>query len=105
MNPYTGFKDQAYAESTRILANVRQNIDNSILARGLTEKKFYAWMKEQGVKEVHLDRLKKYPTKGHTSSDHLSVICLSAVFMGLSAEEVMSKVLTPEQHRLRQSNR
>lgn len=101
MNPYTGFRDQAYAESTRILGNVRQNIENSISARGLTEKHFYAWMKEQGVKEVHMDRLKKYPTKGHTSSDHLSVLCLCATYMGLSVEEALFKVLTPEQHRLR----
>ena len=105
MNTYSGFRDKAYSDSSRILANVRENILNSLYARKLKQKNFYEWMKQQGVTEVRLDRIKKYPKDGETQTDHLSVICLCATYMNISAEEAMFKVLTPEQHRLRQINR
>jgi len=109
MNTYSGFRDKAYSDSSRILANVKANILNNLSARGITEKQFYAWMKNQGVTELRLDRLKKYPENGTqnptVSTDHLAVICLCATFMELSPEEVMFKVLTPEQHKLRMKTR
>lgn len=106
MNPYTGFRDKAAEDSIRILSNVRRNIESSCLSRGLKVEHFYEWIKDQGVPQVNISRLRRYPPKGNINrkiedTDHLIVISLAAVYMGITIEETMTKVLTPEQHKLR----
>jgi hypothetical protein len=107
MNPYSGFRDKAHEESARLLVNVKGNIQNSLLARGLPINHFYAFMKDQGIKSVRLRRLRKYSPKGNLNeeirqTEQLVVISLAAVYMGISLEDTLTKILTVEQHKMRQ---
>lgn len=102
----TLFAKQAYSDSEAILSNVRQNLINSLQARGLTERHFYEWAKQQGVKEVVIARYKRYPPIGFNmntiDSDHLSAVCLCARYMNVSPERAMFGVMSVEQHRIEQ---
>lgn len=92
----TYFQEQCREETNKIVNNVKSNLYRCLNKRGQDFNQFAEWATQNGAKKATVNRLKMNFFQADLS-EQISVLCLAAIFMNKTPEEVFFSELTKEQ--------